>query len=571
MENAQVADVLDEIADLLELEDANAFRVRSYRSAARTVRGLPDRLEDLAAEGRKLSDLPNIGESTAGKIAEILEAGTCRRLEELRDRLPAGLTEVMRVEGMGPKKAMKVHQALGVGSLEELKQAAENQKLRDLEGFGEKTEQKVLRGIRTLSRTSGRILYQAAADHVEALRRHLDSLEAVKRWRVAGSFRRARETIGDLDVLVEAADRAEAAEQIVAGEAVAEVVSRGKEKVSVRLSGGLQVDFRFFEPESFGAALLYFTGSKAHNIALRRIAQGNGWKLNEYGLFKGDRRLAGKDEAGVFRRLNLPWIPPELREDRGEIDAAASGELPDLLELDDVRGDLQSHTTASDGSNSIREMAEAARRRGYAFFAITDHSKRVTMAQGLDDDRCRRHADEIRKVDEEVAGLWLMAGIEVDILKRGELDLKPKTLERLDWVVASIHYDRNLPERQMTDRIVKAVESGLVHCLGHPLGRIIGRREPIAFDAAKVFEACRDNHVFVEINAQPDRLDLPDTHCREAKAAGVTFTLGTDAHKVADLSFLRFGVNVARRGWLEKKDILNTSTAAALRKRIRRS
>jgi len=570
MENAQVADILDEIADLLELKDANEFRVRSYRSASRTVRDLSERLEDMVADDKDLSELPNIGESTAEKIEEILDRGTCKRLEGLREELPAGLTEVMRVEGMGPRKAMALHRELAIGSLDDLKRAVEAGKIRDLEGFGAKTEQKIARGIETLAKTSGRILYKEAADHVESLRRHMDTLDAVRRWEVAGSFRRAKETIGDLDMLVLADDRSEAAEQILDYDAIAEVDSKGKEKLTVRLSSGVQVDFRFFESESFGAAIMYFTGSKAHNIALRRIAQDRDWKLNEYGLFKGDRLLAGKDETSVYQRLNLPWIPPELREDRGEIDAAGDDKLPTLVALDDIRGDLQSHTTASDGNHSIREMAEAASDRGYNFFAVTDHSKRVTMAQGLDDDRCRRHADAIREVNSDFPRMWLMAGIEVDILKSGKLDLEEKTLAQLDWVVASVHYDRNLDKTTMTDRLIQAISSGVVHCLGHPLGRIIGQREPMAFDAARVFEACVEHDVYVEINAQPDRLDLPDTYCKEAMEAGVTFTLGTDAHTIADLDFMRLGVNVARRGWLSRKHILNTVTATTLRKRIKR-
>ncbi len=570
MENAQIAEVLNEIADLLELKDANQFRVRSYRSAARTVRGLSRRLEDMAADGEDISELPNIGDSTAEKIHEVIEKGTCKRLEDLREELPAGLTQVMRVENVGPKKAMTLHEELGIESLEDLKQAAEDGDIRDVEGFGEKTERKIAEGVDTLAKTSGRILYKEACEHVEALRRHLDGLESVRRWEVAGSFRRAKETVGDLDVLVHSDDRGEATDAILECDAIDHVDSRGKEKVTVHLTGGLQVDFRFFEPESFGAAMLYFTGSKAHNIALRGIARKRDWKLNEYGLSKGDRRLAGKDEEAVYARLNLPWIPPELREDRGEIDAAAGGDLPKLIELDDVRGDLQSHTTASDGVNSIREMAEAARDRGREFYAITDHSKRVTMARGLDDDACREHADAIREVDDDLDGIWVMAGIEVDILKSGKLDLKHKTLEDLDWVVASVHYDRNLPRGKMTGRLVKAVESGVVHCLGHPLGRIIGRREPMAFDTDKVFAACAENDVYVEINAQPDRLDLPDTFCRDAADAGVKFTFGTDAHKIDDLDFLGFAVNVARRGWLGRPDVLNTVTAKTLRKRIRR-
>jgi len=571
MENAQIADMLDEIADLLELKEANEFRIRSYRNASRTVRGLPERLEDLAAdEEQDLADLPNIGDSTAEKIREILDKGTCQRLEDLHKEMPSGLPAVMRVEGVGPKKAIQLHKELDIGSLDDLKKAAEAGDIRQLEGFGEKTEQKILKGLETLSKTSGRLLFKDAADHFESLRRRLEGMKSLKKWEVAGSFRRTKETIGDLDVLLIAKDRGEATGELLEYEEISETIDKGEEKVTVRLSGGLQVDFRFFEEESFGAAMLYFTGSKAHNIALRRIAVARDWKLNEYGIFKGDRRLAGKDEEGVYKRLNLPWIPPELREDRGEIDAANAGELPTLVAPGDIRGDLQSHTTASDGENSIGEMARAAKDRGYSFFAITDHSKRVTMAQGLDDDDCRRHAEKIREVNDDLKGMWLMAGVEVDILKSGKLDLKAETLEQLDWVVASIHYDRNLDRKKMTERIVKAVESGVVHCLGHPLGRVIAQREPLAFDTAKVFEACAENDVCIEINAQPDRLDLPDTHCREAKAAGVMFTIGTDAHSTAGLDAMRFGVNVARRGWLEAGDILNTLTATKLRKRIRR-
>lgn len=571
MENAQIADILDEIADMLELDDANAFRIRSYRNAARTVRGLSDRLIDLAAAGEDLADLPNIGESTAGKIREILDTGTCNRLKELRKRMPVGLTEVMNVEGIGPKKAMKLHEELSVGSLKDLKAAAQEGRIQDLEGFGQKTQEKILNGIEALAKTSDRILYSEAADHVDSLRRHMDKLASVRRWEIAGSFRRAKETIGDLDVLVQATGRGEATEEILAYDQVSTVSSKGEEKVAVRLDSGLQVDFRFFEPKDFGAAMMYFTGSKEHNIALRRIAQDCGWKLNEYGLFNGDNRLAGRDEVRVYRQMGLSWIPPELREDRGEIAAARNGDLPALVELNDIRGDLQSHTTATDGENSIHEMARAAKDRGYSFFAITDHSKRVTMARGLDDDRCRRHCDAIREANDDFPNLWLMAGVEVDILRSGKLDLEDKTLADLDWVVASVHYDRNLAKKEMTERIVRAIKSGLVHCVGHPLGRIIGRREPIAVDLTKVFEACAEHDVCIEINGQPDRLDLPDIYCRQAAEAGVRFTLGTDAHKTTGLPFMRYAVHVARRGWLKKHDILNTMTAGALRKHIKRS
>ncbi len=566
MENAQVAGVFDEIADLIELNEGNAFRIRSYRAAARTVRDLSERLEDLVEQEKDLSEIPNIGDGTAEKIHEILETGTCERLREMREKVPPALVQLLRVPNLGPRKAMQLHRDLGVESLDDLRQACENGTVRDLDGFGAKTEEKLLKGLKTLEAASGRFLYKAAADHVEALGRHLDGIDAVKRWEVAGSFRRRKETVGDLDILVQATDRGEATDAILEYGEIDEVAGRGDERVTVHLSSGLQIDFRFFEASNFGAAMMYFTGSKAHNIRLRQRAVDRDWKLNEYGLTKDDRQLAGKTERGIYRRLNLPWIPPELREDRGELEAADSGDLPDLVEEKHVRGDLQAHTDTTDGAHTIKEMARAAADRGYRFFALTDHSKRVTMAGGLDDDAARKHADAIREVDGDLDDLWLMAGIEVDVLKSGKLDLEQKTLESLDWVVASIHYDRNLDRDAMTERYLSAVESGVVHCLGHPLGRVIGGRDPLPLDLDRLFEACAEHGVCIEINAQPDRLDLPDTHVKRARDAGVLFTLGTDAHKIGDLDFMPFGVGVARRGWLERKHVLNTRTVKQLRK-----
>jgi DNA polymerase (family 10) len=568
VENAQIASLLSEIADLIELEGGNEFRVRSYRSAARTVKGYSHRLEDLAEENEDLAEIPSIGESTAAKLHEILETGTCKRLEQLRERVPEGLTQVMRVPQVGPRTAMQLYRELGVSNLEELRAAAENRRIRELDGMGERSEQTILRGIETLEASAGRVLYADAADHVTTIGRHLEAIDAIATWEVAGSFRRCKETVGDLDILVRADDREAAADGILELGGVDEVIGRGEERISVRMSDGLQIDFRFFEEAALGAALMYFTGSKAHNIALRQLAVERQWKLNEYGLFKGDNRLGGRDEASVYHRLDLDWVPPELREDRGEVAAAQSGELPDLITLDQIRGDLQSHSTASDGTASVREMAEAAAERGYQFFAITDHSKRVTMANGLDDEAALEHADRVREVNADLDDLWLMAGIEVDVLKDGSLDLKEATLRQLDWVVASIHYDLGLEEKAMTERLLAAIRSGVVHCLGHPTGRIIGHREPIAFDLDAVLEACVEHDVCVEINAQPDRLDLADLHCQRALEAGVTFTIGTDAHKPADLDLMRYGVNVARRGWLGRESVLNTRTASQLRRRL---
>ena len=568
MENAQVADIFDEIADLIELDEGNEYRIRSYRAAARTVRDLSQRLEDLVAQEEDLSEIPNIGESTADKIHEILETGTCQRLEEMRSKVPPELTEIMRVPDLGPRKAMQLHRELDMDDLDDLREACESHKVRELEGMGKKTEENILQGLETLESVGERVLLRDAADHVVSVGRHLDGVDAIRRWEVAGSFRRRKETVGDLDILVEASDRDQAADGILELEDVDEVMGRGNERVSVRLSDGLQIDFRFFEESSFGSALMYFTGSKAHNIHIRQLAVERDWKLNEYGLFKDDRRLAGSTEESVYHRLNLPWIPPELREDRGEVEAAQEEDLPELVEAGDIRGDLQSHTDVTDGTSSIGEMAEAAADRGYDYFAITDHTKRVTMAKGLDDDGALAHAENIREVDSDMDDIWLLAGIEVDILKSGALDLKEETLEELDWVVASIHYDMDMEQEEMTERLLSAIRSGVVHCLGHPTVRVLGKRDPIPFAADRVFEACAEKGVFIEVNAQPDRLDLPDFYCKRALEAGVRFTISTDAHKPSDLDFMPYGVDVARRGWLRPRDVLNTRTEKQFREAL---
>jgi DNA polymerase (family 10) len=564
MENTQISSIFNKIADLVELKGGNQFRVRSYRNAARTVSNMSQRLEELVRQGVDLTEYPNIGKSTAEKIQEIVERGTCQRLEELEREIPQGLTELMQVPRLGAKKVAQLHQELSIESLEDLKKAAEQGAIRDLEGMGQKTEQTILEGIRMLDATSDRVLYHVAEEYVHSLGQLLDQIDAVNQWEVAGSFRRGKETVGDLDVLVQAGDREAAAHAVLTHESIEDVVSRGQEKITVHMKGGLQLDVRFFEPESFGAALAYFTGSKAHNIALRKHAAARDWKLNEYGLFKDDQRLAGKTEASVYHRLNLPWIPPELREDRGELEAAESDTLPSLIEQNHIRGDLHAHTKLTDGKHTLEEMVDAARNRGYEYLAITEHSRAVTVAGGLDEDQVRKHADTIREVNEKISDFWILAGIEVDILKSGKLDLAEKTLADLDWVVASVHSYFKLNRDDMTDRLLAAVRSGVVHCLGHPTDRMIGKRDPITFDVERVVEACTEHKVCLEINSQPDRLDLPDFHCRRVRHAGVRFAMVTDAHSNIELDFMRYGILVARRGWLEKGHVINTKTARQL-------
>ncbi len=570
MENTQIAAVFDEMADLLELEQENAFRVRAYRAAAQTIRDHSQRFADLAEAGETISGVPNIGSATAEKIMEIVETGTCSRLRELRAKVPHGVVELMRVPNLGPRKAMALYEHLGIHSLAELKAACENHRVCELPGMGEKTEEKILHGIATVATTAGRYFYRDAAAYVETLGRYLDTIPQVTQWQVAGSFRRLRESIGDLDILVEASDRAAVTKALLAFPALVSVISQGSERVSVELGSSLQVDIRFFNPESFGAALLYFTGSRAHNIAMRKRALRHKWKLNEYGLYDGDTLLAGRSEDEVFRRLQIPWIPPELREDRGEIEAAEEGRLPQLIELGDIRGDLHVHTDRTDGVESLEDMVRAARAKGYSYMAITDHSKVMAMAKGLDEESLVRHAERIRMLNASLRNFTVLAGVEVDILQAGTLDIEPEVLAQMDWVVASVHSYFSMSERAMTERLLAAIESGVVHCLGHPTGRLIGKRDPMAFDVGRVFAACAEHNVALEINAQPERMDLPDTYCQQAAQAGVKFVISTDAHKRVDFDFMPYGVAVARRGWLEKKHVLNTLTTKQLAKHSRR-
>jgi len=558
MENDRIADRLDDIADLLELEDGNEFRVRAYRTASRRVREHTARLADLVDEGSDLTRLSGIGSSIADDIQELVETGSSQRLRELRDSAPEQLPEIMHVRGLGARKARKLHKELGISNLQELGEACRDGRVREIPEFGAKTEANILKGIAEQEQDARRVPLKAAADYVESLARQLERLSAVQRWVVAGSFRRRKETVGDLDVIIQASDREAAMDGIVEFHGLHRVVSRGREKSSVQLEGGLRVDFRFFEEDNFGAALLYFTGSKAHNVALRRIAKNHDWKLNEYGLTKNSQVLAARTEEDIYQRLGQVWIPPELREDRGEIEAASQDTLPELITLGDIRGDLHCHTRETDGEDTLQDMVRAARDKGYAYMAVTDHSRNVSVTQGMDETRLGRHAERIRKANAATDDFRVLAGVEVDILKSGELDLDPDALADLDWVVASVHSYFDLSEADMTRRLLRAVESGVVHCLGHPLCRQIGRRGGIHFDAEELFAACAERNVYLEVNANPTRLDLPDAYCKQAREQGSRLVINTDAHRTTDLEFMEYGVDVARRGWLEAGDVLNT-------------
>ena len=572
MENKSIADILTEIADVLDIQGENPFRVRSYRNAARTIADMSQSVKALIKSGAKLEEIPGIGKSLAEKIEEIVSTGRSHFLEELQAKVPPGLTELLKLEGLGPKKVKLLYDELGVDSVDRLEKAAQAGRLRDLAGMGVKTEEKVLKSVEQYRAGMGRFKLSVGFTYAQALLDYLKNVPGLKRLDPAGSFRRRRETIGDLDILAICGKGCKVMDRFSKYGDVAEVLSRGETKSSVRLKCGLRVDVRVLEEESYGAALHYFTGSKAHNVAVRERAKELGLKVSEYGVFraKDEKRLSGADEEDVFKAVGLPFIPPELREDRGEIQAAEKGELPKLIEPADIRGDLQMHTKATDGKNSITEMAHKAKEMGYAYIAITDHSKAVRVAGGLDEKGLARHLQEIEKVGRQISGMRIFKGVEVDILADGSLDLKDDILKECDVVLASVHSRFNMEEGEMTRRIIKAIQNPHVSILAHPTGRLILEREAYKVNLKEVFQAAIDRGVVMEINAYPDRLDLRDVDARMAKEMGAKLVISTDAHSIVQLELMKFGVFTARRGWVEAKEVINTLPLPALLKILRK-
>jgi len=554
MKNKEVASVLYEIADLLEIQGVE-FKPRAYRKAAQNIEGLGTDIEELASQN-KLEQIPGVGKAIAGKIKEYLESGRLRKLEELREQIPVDIRALTSVEGIGPKMVKTLYETLGIKTLDDLERAAREGRIRQLKGFGEKVEQNILENIAVARGRQHRFLLgyilPEARRVLEILKPHVEKIE------LAGSIRRRKETIGDIDILAVSSHPEKVMDIFTNMKNVEKVLAKGITKSSVRLDSGIQIDVRIVEKKSFGSALQYFTGSKEHNVAMRKIAIKQGCKLNEYGLFRGDAAVAGVHEEEIYRTLGMQWIPPELRENRGEIEAAMAGNLPHLVAYEEVKGDLQMHTQWSDGAHTIEEMVEAARHLGHRFIAITDHSGNLPVAGALDEKRLLEQAKEINSLREKYDDIHIFHGTEVNILKDGSIDMDARVLEELDVVLASIHSAFRMDEKSMTSRLIRAIENEVVDIIAHPTCRIIQKREPIKVDMTKVLEAARDNGVVLEINAYPERLDLNDVHVRMAVEIGVKLSIGTDAHQRKHLQFYEYGVAVARRGWAEKNDVINT-------------
>lgn len=569
MNNDAIASQFELLADLLEIQGANPFRIRAYRNAARTISGLAESLADLLGEGTDLQQLPGIGEDLARQIAEIVRTGQHTGLQELKQQVPAGVLDMLRIPGVGPKKAAVFFHQLGLTTLEQLKAACEAGRIAQVKGFGAKTEASILANIGQASAHAQRISIAEARAAAEAIVEDLRQLPGVTACETAGSCRRRRETCGDLDVLAVCKTSTIPMDRLALHPLVDAVLQRGDTKQRVRLKSGVELDLRVVPEESFGAALQYFTGSKEHNVEIRHRAKELGLKVNEYGVFRGEQQIAGRTEAEVYGVLGLPWIPPELREHRLEFAWADTGQIPELVTIQDIRGDLHMHTTASDGAGTIEEMALAAKARGLKYIAITDHSKRVSMANGLDAARLREHWDNIRRIRSQMQGIEILCGIECDILEDAELDLPDDVLEEADWVIAVLHYGLRQPREQIMKRLLNAIRNPHVDIIGHCTGRMIGRREGADVNFTDLLRAAADHQVMLEINAHPSRLDLDDIHAAAAKDHGIPIVISTDAHSVHGFDVLQYGVDQARRAGLTRDDVANTRNLRDFRQMLK--
>lgn len=569
--NKEVAGILIRLADYMELNDEDEFRIRSYRNAARTIADLSGNVQEMVNDGEDLTKLPDIGQSTADKIKEIIETGKLKRLDELKDKIPIKIEDFEQIEQLGPERLKILFKELDIKDAKALKKAAEEGQIEEIKGFGKKIQDKIAKEIEERGESGPeRLLWVDAEDIISSFFDYLNDSKHCKKAEIAGSYRRKKETVGDIDILATSQDEHKLMDHFVNYEEVEDVQAKGKTKSTVVLKSGLQVDLRVVPNSSFGAAMLYFTGSKAFNIKLRKIAIKSDLKINEYGIYKNNKKVAGKTEKEMFEYLDLKYVEPELREDRGEINASQKNKLPALVTLNDIKGDLQTHSNASDGKYKLEEMVNAAKNLGYEYYAVTDHSKRVTMANGMDEKRLAEQIELVNKLNEKKDGIRILKSCEVDILEDGKLDLSDDILQELDLVVCSIHYNLKLSRKKQTERVLKAMENKHFNIFAHPTGRLINKRKPYDIDIEKIIKEAKNNGCFLELNASPERLDLSDNNARMAKENGVKLSISTDAHTINHLKNMRHGVAQARRGWLEKDDVLNTRSWNDLKKLLKR-
>ncbi len=571
MHNHDISQVLDKMADLLEIQGSNQFRIRAYRNAARIIESQPRDVEDMIREGEDLTQMPGIGKNLAAKIGEITRTGRLHQLDKIEEQIPEELGSLMGIDGLGPKRIRTIYNELGISTEKDLKEAALHGEISKLGGFGSKIEQKILEDIVHKSEQGKqRVKYIVADETARSIVRILKTLPEVEEVVVAGSYRRRMETVGDLDILVICSDHEKVMDSFTRYEDIITIVSKGTTRSTVILRSGLQVDLRVVPEISYGAALHYFTGSKQHGIIVRRMGQKKNLKINEYGVFHGEERIAGHTEEEVFNAVGLPYIEPELREDRGEIEAAQNGTLPVLITINDIKGDLHTHTKATDGRNTLEEMVRAAVGHGYEYIAITNHSPKTTIAHGIDKHALMEQMKEIDRLSDRYPDITILNSSEVDILEDGSLDYPDEVLKRLDLTVCSVHYYQKLPEWKQTERVIRAMDNPYFTIFAHPTGRLINERKPYEIDLEQVMEASRERGCFLELNSHPDRLDMNDIYCKQAKDMGLTVVISTDAHSIHDLNYMYLGVNQARRGWLGKGDVLNCLHIDKLKKKIRR-
>jgi len=569
--NIDIARIFNEIADLLEIDGENPFRIRAYRNAAMTIENLSQDAAELVKQGEDLTKLPGIGHDLAQKIEDIVNGKEINLLKNLEKKFPADLVDLTRIPGLGAKKIKKLYDALDIKNIEDLALAAQQQKIQKLPEFSIKTEKHILEEINKIKKKYNRTSLPIAEKYALPIIEYLKKNPNIKNIEIAGSYRRKQETVGDIDILVTCENSSKVMKAFVNYDEVQEILSKGETKSSVILKSGIQVDLRVVHQKSYGAALLYFTGSKSHNIVIRKLAKQKKWKVNEYGLFEGEKFLVGESEEEIYKKLGLSYIEPELRENRGEIEAAMKGKLPKLIELSDIKGDLHVHTKLTDGRNSLEEMAEAAQKMGYEYIASTEHSKHLTVAKGLDAQKLVDQIKRINKLNENLKNFTILKGIEVDILEDGSLDLPDEVLKELDIVVCAIHYKFNLPREKQTERVLRAMDNPYFNIFAHPTSRLINEREPCDMDMEQIMKKAKENNCILEINSQPSRLDLNDIHCKMAKDMGIKFAISTDSHSIDNYNNIRYGIGQARRGWIEANDVINTKNITELKKLLKKN